>query len=536
MLHEDETVLRDDDVRVQRRLGIERLLDALHECIGFLAPFELDEWRHVAARAMLGLQRAVEVRRNEVADVLDKFLVLRLALVRLEILRDDEMDVAVEDVAVDDAIAIAVVVHALAERHDAIREVVTREGDILDDDGRADRAHATDGREDARANLPVEAIDIRVFRELDRIKDFVLADDFLRLRDALFERLMVVGARLDQDGRCAIWQRADDFGNAVPVLDGFQRDAVEELACCDERTREVMHGAARFAQAREEDERRRLVFRLDDRAVRDFGDERERALRADDDVLQDVDGVVEINERIEAVARRVLDLVLVCDEFLELRISRNLVVDGHELFHDALVRLAPRPDARIIRGIEHRAVCKDELQVEDGLVAVVRCAAAHAARIVRGHAANHRVLDGCGVRADLALVRREVRIGHRADDARLERDFRAAIVDVVVLPALRRHDEHGIRERLAAETRASCAERHGDVALAGLLHEEADLVNAARLHDDLRRDAVEARVDAVRIAAHGIDDDAVGGDALADGMEIFLIFRLQRFEVLGTVL
>ena len=107
---------------------------------------------------------------------------------------------------------------------------------------------------------------------------------------------------------------------------------------------------------------------------------------------------------------------------------------------------------------------------------------------------------------------------------------------VVVLPALRRHDQHGVRERLAAKARASCAERHGDVALAGLLHEETDLVDAARLHDDLRRDAVKARIDAVRIAPHRIADDTVGGDALADRMEIFLIFRLQRFDVLGTVL
>ncbi len=52
-------VVVEDDAGVEQVVRVEQLLDRAHQVGGFLAPFHLDKGRHVAAGAVLGLQRTI---------------------------------------------------------------------------------------------------------------------------------------------------------------------------------------------------------------------------------------------------------------------------------------------------------------------------------------------------------------------------------------------------------------------------------------------------------------------------------------------
>ena len=61
-------VVVQDHARVQDAVGIEERLHPLHERVGLVAPFLAHEGRHVAARAVLGLERAVVAVHHEVGE------------------------------------------------------------------------------------------------------------------------------------------------------------------------------------------------------------------------------------------------------------------------------------------------------------------------------------------------------------------------------------------------------------------------------------------------------------------------------------
>ena len=270
VLHEEETVFCDDDVRIQKRFWVECLLKALHERIGLLPPFHFDKRCHVAARTVFCFQRALEVRCNELADVFDKALILPLAVAFAEILRDDEVNVAVKDVTVDDAFFIAVVIHALAKCLDTVGKVVTLEGNVLDDDGGTDLANTANCREDARTDSPVRIVDSRIFRKLNRTKKFVLFDDFTNALDALLKGFMIICTRLDKNGSCTVRKISDESWNRRIILHGTERCTVEKLTGSNQRTRKIMNCTTGFAKRREIDKSRRLVLCIDDGTVGDF--------------------------------------------------------------------------------------------------------------------------------------------------------------------------------------------------------------------------------------------------------------------------
>jgi hypothetical protein len=76
--------------------------------------------------------------------------------------------------------------------------------------------------------------------------------------------------------------------------------------------------------------------------------------------------------------------------------------------------------------VEHAAVGQHEAHAGQRLVAVLRRAAAHAAGVVGGDAADHGRVDAGRVRPDLAAQRRQAPVGRRADDAGLQRDGAAS--------------------------------------------------------------------------------------------------------------
>ena len=185
-----------------------------------------------------------------------------------------------------------------------------------------------------------------------------------------------------------------------------QRCAVEQLDGGDRGRLEPRHGAAGGLEAIEEDQRARLVGVLVDGQVGDLADEAERAFRADHQVGEDVERVGEIDQRVEAVAGGVLEPELVADALRPARIgarrrgqARPAARAGRPwLFAEAGAAVRhPGYRARVPSASTRR-------MAGERVIAVLRRAAAHAAGVVGGDAADRRGVDRGRVRADLAAV------------------------------------------------------------------------------------------------------------------------------------
>ena len=110
--------------------------------------------------------------------------------------------------------------------------------------------------------------------------------------------------------------------------------------------------------------------------------------------------------------------------------------------------------------VEHAAVGQHDAHAGQRVVAVLRRAAAHAAGVVGGDAADHRRVDRRRVGADLAAQRREPAVGRRADDAGLQRDRLRVVGDRAAAPAVAQQHQHRVADRLARQAGAGGAEGH----------------------------------------------------------------------------
>ena len=158
-------------------------------------------------------------------------------------------------------------------------------------------------------------------------------------------------------------------------------------------------------------------------------DESERAFGADHEVREDIEGILEIHQRVEAVAGGVLHPELVTDARGKRRVARAARPSASSAPE---ARSMPRGTGAGSRGPACRARCRrpgSRGSPCERTVAVLGRAAAHAACVVRGDAADHRGVDRRGVGADLAPEGRELAVGGRADDARLQTDERALVGD-----------------------------------------------------------------------------------------------------------
>ena len=71
-----------------------------------------------------------------------------------EVLGEDEVQIAVERVAEDDRLVVAVALQQALQVERGLGQALDREGDVLDDHRGAGRAHRADRREDALAHVP----------------------------------------------------------------------------------------------------------------------------------------------------------------------------------------------------------------------------------------------------------------------------------------------------------------------------------------------------------------------------------------------
>ena len=162
---------------------------------------------------------------------------------------------------------------------------------------------------------------------------------------------------------------------------------------------------------------------------RDLGDEGQRALRAHHEVEEDVDGVPVVDEGVERVAGGVLDPVLLPDAPGERLVGRDLVPQRGEPGEQRAAWGRAGGARGGIAGVDLGAVGQHEPHALHGLVAVLRRAAAHAGGVVGHDAADHAGVDRGRVGTDLSPERRQEGVGLGADDAGLEDDAPAAVLD-----------------------------------------------------------------------------------------------------------
>ena len=132
---------------------------------------------------------------------------------------------------------------------------------------------------------------------------------FLQLATLRF----VGGLKLDQQAGCGWRQRSNRRRNAGLVFDRTQRGAIHDLQCLRSGVLERHDGGRGGVEIGKQQQPGVLHRQVGHGVEHGFGDEGQRAFGADQHVLEDIDGAVEIEEGVQRVAGGVLHPVLAAD-------------------------------------------------------------------------------------------------------------------------------------------------------------------------------------------------------------------------------
>ena len=273
------------------------------------------------------------------------------------------------------------------------------------------------------------------------------------------------------------------------------------------------HRAAGGFEIVEQDQRARLVGVLGHGAIGDLADEAERAFGADHQVREDVDRVGEVDQRVEAVAGRVLHPELVADARGQRFVGARGSAERVELAHELALARAERRAARRHRAC--RARCRRRARRASRPACgscSARCRSTCRSRCWRRcrRSSRRRSTPDPGRSCGRSGASRAV--GGGADDARLQRDRRAAVA-----PTSQRRQSSP--SSISTESVIAWPERLVPAArnVTGVCEPRAareqphHLVLAVDHHDDLRHQPVEARVGAPGQQAQRIGDEPLGG-------------------------
>ncbi len=194
VLQVDVRVFGEHHIRVEDAGGVEQALDLPHQRVGLAAPFQLDEGRHVAPGAVLGLECAAELDSHQLRHFAHEGLVSGDLRRIVEALGEDEVQVAFQRVAEEDRLVVAVLVEQLDQPIDAFGQTLDREGHVLDDHRGAGLAYGADCRERVLADFPQLVVDNRVFAEVDLLLHREVRDGGHDQIDLLVQQRLTGGA------------------------------------------------------------------------------------------------------------------------------------------------------------------------------------------------------------------------------------------------------------------------------------------------------------------------------------------------------
>ena len=242
-------------------------------------------------------------------------------------------------------------------------------------------------------------------------------------------------------------------------------------------------------------------------------DQRERPLRADDEAAEDLDGLVRVEERAQAVSRRVLDLELMADPLRQFLVGADLVAELGETGGELGLLGLEAGGSVGRRRVDQRAGGRHEGHVRDGLVGVEADATAHPTGVVRDDAADRRDLGRGWVRAELSVVAAQdaVRVAQNGAGPDLHAGG-VAIQDLNASPvAADVHQDAGSLP-LSVEARPPRTEGDGDAVLAAVCDDARRACGVPRLDYHLRDQAVGARVRGVANEVGGAGEDGAFAD------------------------
>ena len=369
--------------RVEQSLGIEQRLDAAHQQVRLGAPFALDEGRDGAAGTVFGLEAAAILYRDQFAQVLGKPVELFRDAWRRQFVAHLKVQIAGQRMAEDHGVFIAMVVEQFPQIDDEVGEFFDRRRDVLGQHGGAGTARRAGRSEEALPDVPQRVRLVLVGRKID-VRRARFAEDRHGLGGFAGERFGIGCGDVDQDHRRGVGEERHVGGDRRQVLDGRDCPPLDVLGGgdagggLDAAIGEPRDGAGAGMRIGERDQPGDLERMFWNRVVGDFRDEAERALGADDQVHQDVDRVMEIDQRIDRIADGVLDPVFRADQLDQFGVGGHLMVDVVQCGQQRRVALAERRDRLRIARIEHNAVGQHDAQPVQRVVGVVGDAAAHA--------------------------------------------------------------------------------------------------------------------------------------------------------------
>ena len=167
------------------------------------------------------------------------------------------------------------------------------------------------------------------------------------------EFFVLIVAIFDEERRFRARREALDLlGHAGEILAHRDRGRVHDLERRRTRVYELGQDAGGRIERGEHGERGRRERRNRDRAERRFGDERERPLASDHELFEDVDRPLGIEERVDAVAHRVLEREALANDAHTLGVRYDSFAKAREALVDvgrvgAQASVGPVPIARV---------------------------------------------------------------------------------------------------------------------------------------------------------------------------------------------
>ncbi|MNZ44912.1 hypothetical protein D3C78_625500 [compost metagenome] len=508
----DVRVFAQHHVGVEDAVGVEQALQLPHQLVGVMAPFQLHERCHVAPGAVLGLERAAELHRHQLRHIVHEGLVAGDFLGTVEALGEDEVQVAFQGMAENDRFVVAVLVEQLDQAVDAFGQLLDGEGDVFDDHRGAGLAHGADGGEGVLADFPQLVVYGWVFAEVHLLFQREVGDRGHHLLQLFMQQALAGGAGLDQQGAGIVRQAFYPHRHAGHVLHRTQAAAVEQLHGRDRLALEYGYRAAAAFHAGEHQQGAGLVRVVGHGVVGDGTDEAQGAFGTDQQVLQDIQRLVVVHQCVQRQASGVLQPVFVPDALGECSVGAGLAAQAGQCFQQVGVAGLERGDAGRVFAVQARAVGQHQAQAGQGVVGVLRGAAAHAAGVVGDDAADLAGVDRGRVGADLAPEGGQPGVGLGADDAGLQADLLALAADFAAVPVIAQHDQHRVADGLAGQAGAGGAEGDRHPLALGQFDQADHFVLGLDAYHQLGDKPVEAGVGAEGQGGGGVVEAAFGGD------------------------
>ena len=189
---------------------------------------------------------------------------------------------------------------------------------------------------------------------------------------------------LDQQRRHRRIQIHQVQGQAGLVFHRPQAGAVHDLDCRDGTIPQQGGGFAGGPDVGEEDQGGGLVGMVGDGPVGDFGDKAQGAFGTDHQVLNHLDGIVEIDQGVQAVAGGILHFELAANPSGQFPVLSGPLRQAPNALHQVRTGLAEPIPAGGTAGVQPGAVGKDDSHALQGPIAVLGGAATHSAGVVGG--------------------------------------------------------------------------------------------------------------------------------------------------------